>query len=405
MKRQHPSSQKTATRQGEGANARDVDVHCNRKYPLAAGDGLFLLYVSSTEDDLQKPPTDAICSATRRSADQLADTSPFRRRTHDLYDQLLHYVLYPQELDRCGYPRLCPEKLYRVLFMERGEKAYSSRKTCSTWRASFGTTHTVAYYAKSACSFHTGWCSPIGFSCCEASADHPGCNSSYYHACPLGARDKWDAVALAFVCPSRRHGGAREVFALHCEMSFTIHGFEVARVSVVDCIDTTVYDSYMRPGSPVLDNNTAFSGVSTAPLRNVHTTLQGVQAALLRLFTRLTVLVGHGLEDDLRVLMRVHDSVDMAVVFPHHRGLPYLLSLRLLVGGYLNRAVPNEPLGHDRAEDAKACMELMLWKAAHGQELRDILSRWAGDGRGSRPSEVATGTLFLLRLGEWWYEG
>ncbi|KAH9384405.1 hypothetical protein HPB48_026412 [Haemaphysalis longicornis] len=338
MKRQHPSSHKTATRQGHGANARDVDGHCNRTYPLAAGDGLFLLYVSSAQDDLQKPPTDAICSTTRRSADQLAGTSPLRRRTHDLYDQLLRYAVCPQELDRCGYPRLCPEKLYRVLFMERGEKAYSSRKTCSTWRASFGTTHTVAYYAKSACSFHTGRCSAIGFSCCEASADHPGCNSSYYHVCPLGARDKWDAVALAFVCPSRRNGGAREVFALHCEMSFTIHGFEVAR------------------------------------------------AALLRLFNRLTVFVGHGLENDLRVLIRVHDRVDLAMVFPHHRGLPYRQSLRLLIGGYLNCAVPNEPLGHDSVEDAMACMKLMLWKEAHGQELRDILSRWSG-GRQRQPSE------------------
>ncbi|XP_077528365.1 exonuclease GOR-like [Haemaphysalis longicornis] len=387
MKRQHPSSHETATRQGgQRANGRDVDVHRSRKYPLVAGDGLFLLYVSSTEDDLQKPPTDAICSATRRSADQLADTSPLRRRTHDLYDQLLRYVLCPQELDRCGYPRLCPEKLYRVLFMERGEKAYSSCKTCSTRRASFVTTHTVAYYAKSACSFHTGRCSAIGFSCCEASADHPGCNSSYYHVCPLGARDKWDAVALAFVCPSRRNGGAREVFALHCEMSFTIHGFEVARVSAVDCNGTTVYDSYMRPGSPVLDNNTAFSGVSTAHLRNVHTTLQGVQAALFRLVNRLTMLVGHGMENDLRVLMRVHDRVDLAVVFPHHRGLPYRRSLRLLIGGYLNRAIPNEPLGHDSVEDAKACMKLMPWKAAHGQELRSRLIRWAG-GRQRQPSE------------------
>ncbi|KAH9360822.1 hypothetical protein HPB48_009384 [Haemaphysalis longicornis] len=170
-------------------------------------------------------------------------------------------------------------------------------------------------------------------------------------------------------------------------MCFTIRGFEVARVSVVDCNGTTVYDSYVRPGSPVLDYNTAFSGITAAHLRNVHTTLQDVQAALLRLFNASTVLVGHGLENDLRVLRMVHGTVvDTAVVFPHHRGLPYRRSLRSLVGDYLNRGVPDGPLGHDSVEDAKACMELMLWKAAQDQEQRDRLSRWAG-GRQRQPSE------------------
>ncbi|XP_077554335.1 exonuclease GOR-like [Haemaphysalis longicornis] len=271
--------------------------------------------------------------------------------------------------------------------MQVGENAYSSRKTCSRCRASFVITQSGEYYANSACFFHTGRCSAIGFSCCGAPANHPGCNSSYYHVCPLGARDKWDTAALAFVCSRRRHGVTREVFALDCEMCFTIRGFEVARVSVVDCNGTTVYDSYVRPGSPVLDYNTAFSGITAAHLRNVHTTLQDVQAALLRLFNASTVLVGHGLENDLRVLRMVHGTVvDTAVVFPHHRGLPYRRSLRSLVGDYLNRGVPDGPLGHDSVEDAKACMELMLWKAAQDQEQRDGLSRWAG-GRQRQPSE------------------
>ncbi|XP_077544734.1 exonuclease GOR-like [Haemaphysalis longicornis] len=387
MKAKHPSSREAATLQGERAPAGDVDAHSNRKHPVAARDGLFVQYASSAEDGLQKPSTDASCSFTRRSVGQIGDTPPLPLRTHDLYDQLLRYVLSHQELGHCGYPRLSPDQPGRVLFMQGGENAYSSRKTCSRCRASFVITHSGEYYANSACFFHTGRCSTIGFSCCGAPADHPGCNSSYYHVCPLGARDKWDTAALAFVCSRRRHGGAREVFALDCEMCFTIRGFEVARVSVVDCNGTTVYDSYVRPGSPVLDYNTAFSGITAAHLRNVHTTLQDVQAALLRLINASTVLVGHGLENDLRVLRMVHGTVvDTAVVFPHHRGLPYRRSLRSLVGDYLNRGVPDGPLGHDSVEDAKACMELMLWKAAQDQELRDRVSRWAG-GRQRQPCE------------------
>ncbi|KAH9375787.1 hypothetical protein HPB48_011230 [Haemaphysalis longicornis] len=376
-KGQRPSSRKTATRQGERAPARDVDVHLNRKYPVAAGDhGPFLQDASSAEDDLQKPSADSICSATRRSAGQLADTSPLRLRTHGLYDQLLRYVLSPQEPDRCGCPRLCPEKPGRLLFMHWGEKASSSRKTGSRCRSSFVITHSGD--AKSARFFPTGRCSAIGFSCCGASADHPGCDSSYYHVRQLGARDnKWDTAALDLVRPRRLHGGAREVFALDCEMRFTIRGFEVARASVVDSNGATVYDAYARPESPVVGYSAAFSVITAAHLRNVNTTLQGVQAAL-------PVLVGHGLENDLRVLRLVHDSVvDMTVVFPHHRGLP---CRRSLDNDYVNRGVPNGPLGHDSVEDVKACMKLMLWKAAHDQELRDRLSWWPG-GRYRQPSE------------------
>ncbi|XP_077544780.1 putative exonuclease GOR [Haemaphysalis longicornis] len=305
----------------------------------------------------------------------------------DLYNLLLPYVLTPQELFHCGYPRLCPENPGRVVCVE-GDAIYSSRKTCSRCRASFVITRSGDYYAKSACFFHTGRCSAIGFSCCGAPADHPGCNSSYYHVCPLGARDKWDTAELAFVRTRRRNGGAREVFALDCEMCFTIRGFEVARVSVVDCDGATVYDSYVRPGSRVLDYNTPFSGITADHLRNVRTTLQDVQAVLFRLLNTSTVLVGHGLENDLRVLRLVHDTVvDTSIAFPHYRGLPYRRSLRSLVAAYLNRGVPNGPLGHDSVEDAKACMELMLWKASRDQEMRNRL-RGGAEGYPTQPSQL-----------------
>ncbi|XP_077545567.1 putative exonuclease GOR [Haemaphysalis longicornis] len=329
----------------------------------------------------------SIRSATSSNADPEKGTWHILPHTQDLYDLLLRYVLTPQELFRCGYPRLCPKNPGRVVCVE-GDAIYSSRKTCSRCRASFVITRSGDYYANSACFFHTGRCSAIGFSCCGAPADHLGCNSSYYHVCPFGARDKWDTAALAFVRTRRRNDGARGVFALDCEMCFTIRGFEVARVSVVDYDGATVYDSYVRPGSRVLDYNTPFSGITAEHLRNVRTTLQDVQAVLFRLLNASTVLVGHGLENDLRALRLVHDTVvDTSMVFPHHRGFPYRRSLRSLVAACLNRGVPNGPLGHDSVEDAKACMELMLWKAARDQEMRNRLRRGAG-GYPTQPSQL-----------------
>ncbi|KAH9376929.1 hypothetical protein HPB48_002756 [Haemaphysalis longicornis] len=321
MKGQLPSSRETATRQGERTPARDV--RHNRKFYVAAGDAPRM-----TCRSLRQTPS----ARLRRCASQLPDTSPLPLRTDDLYDQLLCYGLSPQELDRCGYPRLCPEKPGRILLMEWGEKAYSSRKTCSRCRASLVITHSGEYYAKSACFIHTGLCSAIGFSCCGASADHRGCKKLETSGRPR----RW---------PSFAHFGGMAAPAKCTAVNWTAKcaslsaAFEMARV------------------------------------------------ALLRLFNASAVFVAHGLENDLRALKLVHDRVAYtAVVFPHHRGLPYRRSLRSLVGDYVIRGVANGLLGHDSVANAKACMKLMLWKAVHDQKLRDRLSRWAG-GWQRQPSE------------------
>lgn len=76
-----------------------------------------------------------------------------------------------------------------------------------------------------------------------------------------------------------------------------------------------------------------------------------------------TILIGHGLENDLRALKIVHTTIiDTSIVFPHYYGLPYRRSLKSLVKSYLNREIQAASWGHDSYEDARACIELMLWK-------------------------------------------
>lgn len=76
--------------------------------------------------------------------------------------------------------------------------------------------------------------------------------------------------------------------------------------------------------------------------------------------------------------------VDTAIVFPHHKGPPLKRALRTLMKEFLQKfiqdnvgkllytstrssliyisPVPSEDGGHDSMEDARSCMELMLWK-------------------------------------------
>ncbi|XP_029822395.2 putative exonuclease GOR isoform X1 [Ixodes scapularis] len=359
------------TLKGHSGNILDLDFNVNGKFLATSADG-----------------RSGRCQVPRLNWQNVAGTplgapSPLEGAWRlplcpdDLYHQLLCYTLTPQELHRCGYPRPCPGEPGRaVWFQVDAPGADASHRTCCRCGAAFVITAGGEYYASDACVFHSGRRTGAEFGCCGASAEEPGCERSDYHVCAQGARGE-EGPARGFVRTRPRSHGGGGVYALDCEMCFTIRGLEVAKVTVVGADGATVYDAYVRPGSPVLDYNTAFSGVTAEHLRNVRTTLQDVQAVLLRLFTASTVLVGHGLENDLRGLKLVHDTVvDTAVLFPHHRGLPFRRSLRSLVGAYLNRDVQEGT--HDSLEDARACMELVLWKAARDQKMRERRSRGSG---------------------------
>ncbi|KAG2464074.1 REXO1 exonuclease, partial [Polypterus senegalus] len=106
-----------------------------------------------------------------------------------------------------------------------------------------------------------------------------------------------------------------------------------------------------------------FSGVTEEDLENTTITIRDVQAVLLSMFCSDSILIGHSLESDLFALKLIHSTVvDTAIVFPHRLGPPHKRALRNLMADYLKRIIQDNVEGHDSSEDARACMELMLWK-------------------------------------------
>ena len=79
--------------------------------------------------------------------------------------------------------------------------------------------------------------------------------------------------------------------ALDCEMCYTAAGLEVTRCSVVDSTCAVVYDSLVLPDSPILDYNTAHSGITAEVMSGVTTRLADVQAHLLEIVAEETLLV------------------------------------------------------------------------------------------------------------------
>ena len=79
--------------------------------------------------------------------------------------------------------------------------------------------------------------------------------------------------------------------ALDCEMCYTATGLEVTRCSVVDSACAVVYDTLVLPDTPILDYNTAHSGITAQLMSGVTTRLADVQAHLLEIVAEETLLV------------------------------------------------------------------------------------------------------------------
>jgi RNA exonuclease 1 len=154
------------------------------------------------------------------------------------------------------------------------------------------------------------------------------------------------------------------IYALDCEMGYTTHGLEVIRVTLVAASGCPVYDSLVRPEHPVIDYNTRFSGISESDFSENETkSLVEVQNDLMCLINPDTILVGHGLGNDLRALRIIHNTVvDTSIIFLDERKLPYRRSLKSLASSILKKEIQQGSAGHCSFEDASACMDLMLWK-------------------------------------------
>ncbi|KAM4052690.1 uncharacterized protein ACNLHF_003283 isoform 2-T2 [Anomaloglossus baeobatrachus] len=290
----------------------------------------------------------------------------------NLYNLFKDYLLSDDQLIENGYPRPHPDRPGSALIHCTVTKTIGSdalRRVCSRCGETYSVTPKGKHQRKEECIFHSGRVLrhkvPGGmetrYSCCEAAVGTPGCQMAKLHVHD-GQKENLDGFVKTFVKlqPSDGNPG---IFSVDCEMCYTTHGLELSRVTVVDPGLQVVYDTFVKPDNEIIDYNTRFSGVTEENLKNITTSIRDVQAIMLNLFSTDTILIGHGLENDLLALKLFHDTVvDTSIVFPHRLGLPYKRALRSLIADYLRRIIQDEVGGHDSSEDATACMELMIWK-------------------------------------------
>ncbi|KAK4683784.1 RNA exonuclease, partial [Tremellales sp. Uapishka_1] len=229
------------------------------------------------------------------------------------------------------------------------------------------------------CRFHHGKPQPERvegkrkwiYSCCGKERGESGCEDGV-HVFSEGGDDRLLAKRYGYK-DTREIGndGGVDVVGMDCEMIYTTAGITMGRVTIVDDNGATLLDELVRQSVPVLDVNTRFSGITLPQLDDAVMDLDAVRSAACAFIGPHTIMVGHGLENDLRALRLLHTNViDTAVLIPHDKGPPFRRALRDIVKEKLGYFIQDRTgdLGHSSAIDAIATLDVLKWKVREDAE-------------------------------------
>jgi DNA polymerase III epsilon subunit-like protein len=164
---------------------------------------------------------------------------------------------------------------------------------------------------------------------------------------------------------------AQRCVALDCEMVGVGPGGNIsvlARVSVVDWYGRKIYDAFVHVEEKVTDYRTHVSGVTEQDVKGAKAMNFGIVRKQVKQLLKNKIIVGHGLENDLRALKIEQDFPWYNIRDSATQYQPYLRQdqfgqwlprrLRDLAWYHLGIVIQQEGKPHDSLEDARASMAL-----------------------------------------------
>ncbi|SCV04464.1 LAMI_0H16336g1_1 [Lachancea mirantina] len=185
-----------------------------------------------------------------------------------------------------------------------------------------------------------------------------GCKTHQHHV--FRAETLGELAKISEFKSTAQIEGNCNVLALDCEMAYTSAGYELIRLTVVDFFTSEVlYDEIVKPFGTVIDLNSEFSGVHSIDDETASSFEQMLTKVLNKtLINRNSILVGHGLENDLNVMRILHRKIiDTAILYPRGR---FKSSLKNLAFEIISRRI--QVGEHDSSEDAIATMDVIKAK-------------------------------------------
>ncbi|KAL7669400.1 hypothetical protein ACOME3_010057 [Neoechinorhynchus agilis] len=214
------------------------------------------------------------------------------------------------------------------------------------------------------CRYHTEKIFDGHHSCCGVTAGEVGCAEAATHVFtqrvqPIKYKTTKDLQAEY---PSRRYQEFAGIYAIDCEMCYTNNGLELSKLTMCDHEFSVIIDTLVRPVNDIIDYNTAFSGITEEIMKDVNTTPSDVIKMLAEYLGPETIVIGHGLENDFKVLGICHELiVDTAILWRDRYRMQFRPKLKKIAMELLGREIQ---IGHhDSVEDAKTAMEIALCMA------------------------------------------
>ncbi|PPR88367.1 hypothetical protein GOBAR_AA32325 [Gossypium barbadense] len=160
------------------------------------------------------------------------------------------------------------------------------------------------------------------------------------------------------------------MIAVDCEMVLCDDGTEaLVRVCAVDRDLQVKINELIKPNKALADYRTEITGVAAGDLDGVTCSVADIQKSLKKLLSNGTILVGHGLHNDLQVLKIYHARViDTSYIFKYLDAPIYRKpSLNNLCKSVLGYEVRKPGAAHNCLDDACAAMKLVLAKLERGE--------------------------------------
>ncbi|KAG6461673.1 hypothetical protein O3G_MSEX012778 [Manduca sexta] len=293
-----------------------------------------------------------------------------------LYNNIQKWILTEEQLQQNGYPRphQSGEKGRAIIYGQNKQKPPKGLiRTCCRCKKDYSVDKKGFPALKEECIYHPNnkyrMRGEVRYQCCSQDGSSDGCCVAPSHVYEFVDYDNLRGYVKTL--PPDTFKDDYGVYSLDCEMCYTTHGLDLTRLTVINSACKVVYETLIKPMHPIIDYNTRFSGITEEQMAEVKTSLLEVQATLLTMFSSKTILIGHSLESDFKALKLIHDTViDTSVLFPHKMGPPYKRALRNLSSEYLKKIIQNSVDGHNSAEDATVCMELIHYKLKEDLKTR-----------------------------------
>lgn len=289
----------------------------------------------------------------------------------DLYQCMQSLELLERDLCRFSYPRHHPHTGKAQIYITSEDCTLlpgPHLRTCRYCKTVYQVQGFGHPFVRESCTYHWGNLvqmrrpSTLVLSCCKQPHDALPCYVRPRHL----SQEENPYKLTGFVSTRLNYfiDDALSIYSLACGIVYTINGLDVGAISIVDSDCRPVYETLVRPGAPIIDYNTEFTGLTEKDFNRVRTRRQDVKAKLLSMVGMCTILVGHALNEDLIRLKLIHDHVvDTSVLYPHPQGLPVRYSLASLNDMFLgNEEDKNSIPTYKCRADAEAAMKLAISK-------------------------------------------